>query len=312
MGGLSGRPDHVRHLEARRTRQLIATLDRRRRRARRTAGRDAGARGDGFVPRPRRSVAGLHARWRHLRGSPRTSCGPLSRNRRSTTGSRRTPCKTVRARRSSNGRLVDCAESGSPGDVLRTRHGGRVVVRHDLGSPVPAGGGRGCRRPADLRHRHGDLRLDDGVEPRRIRRRPRACTSSSPRSRARARTADRARFPGTLLNQYAMSEYDGVLRVATTVSERRGWVKLREVTEGVVTTLREQDGALRQLGQVGGLGQAGQRVDPSRAVHRGPRIRRDLPPDRSALRARPARCCRPEGPRRAEDPRLLGLPASDR
>ena len=61
--------------------------------------------------------------------------------------------------------------------------------------------------------------------------------------------------PGTLLNQYAMSEYDGVLRVASTVSERRGWVNSRQVTEGVVTTLQEQGGALRQLGQVGGLGQ---------------------------------------------------------
>jgi uncharacterized secreted protein with C-terminal beta-propeller domain len=60
--------------------------------------------------------------------------------------------------------------------------------------------------------------------------------------------------PGTLLSQYAMSEYDGVLRVASTVSERRGWVNSRQTTEGVVTTLQEQDGALRQLGQVGGLG----------------------------------------------------------
>ena len=60
--------------------------------------------------------------------------------------------------------------------------------------------------------------------------------------------------PGTLLNQYAMSEYDGVLRVASTVSERRGWTSPRQEIEGVVTTLHEQDGALRQLGQVGGLG----------------------------------------------------------
>ncbi len=60
--------------------------------------------------------------------------------------------------------------------------------------------------------------------------------------------------PGTLLNQYAMSEYDGVLRVASTVSERRGWVNSRQVTQGLVTTLQEQGGALRQLGQVGGLG----------------------------------------------------------
>jgi uncharacterized secreted protein with C-terminal beta-propeller domain len=60
--------------------------------------------------------------------------------------------------------------------------------------------------------------------------------------------------PGTLLNQYAMSEYKGVLRVASTVSERRGWVNSQQTTEGLVTTLQEQDGALRQLGQVGGLG----------------------------------------------------------
>ena len=60
--------------------------------------------------------------------------------------------------------------------------------------------------------------------------------------------------PGTLLNQYAMSEYNGVLRVASTVSERRGWVNSRQTTEGLVTTLHEQGGALRQLGQVGGLG----------------------------------------------------------
>jgi uncharacterized secreted protein with C-terminal beta-propeller domain len=60
--------------------------------------------------------------------------------------------------------------------------------------------------------------------------------------------------PGMLLNQYALSEYGGVLRVASTVSQRRGWVNTREVTEGLVTTLREQDGALHRLGQIGGLG----------------------------------------------------------
>jgi uncharacterized secreted protein with C-terminal beta-propeller domain len=60
--------------------------------------------------------------------------------------------------------------------------------------------------------------------------------------------------PGTLLNQYAMSEYNGVLRVASTVSERRGWTNSRQLVEGVVTTLHEKGGELRQLGQVGGLG----------------------------------------------------------
>ena len=61
-------------------------------------------------------------------------------------------------------------------------------------------------------------------------------------------------IPGTLLNQYAMSEYNGVLRVASTVSERRGWTNSRQTVEGLVTTLHEQGGELRQLGQVGGLG----------------------------------------------------------
>ena len=61
---------------------------------------------------------------------------------------------------------------------------------------------------------------------------------------------------GTLLNQYAMSEYRGVLRVASTLSERRGWTNPQQVNEGAVTTLGEQDGQLRQLGQVDGLGRA--------------------------------------------------------
>jgi uncharacterized secreted protein with C-terminal beta-propeller domain len=60
--------------------------------------------------------------------------------------------------------------------------------------------------------------------------------------------------PGALLNQYAMSEHKGVLRVASTVSERRGWTNSRQIVEGLVTTLHEQGGELRQLGQVGGLG----------------------------------------------------------
>ena len=36
---------------------------------------------------------------------------------------------------------------------------------------------------------------------------------------------------GSLLNQYAMLEYNGVLRVASTISERRGWDNSRQLTE---------------------------------------------------------------------------------
>ena len=91
--------------------------------------------------------------------------------------------------------------------------------------------------------------------------------------------------PGTLLNQYAMSEYDGVLRVASTVSERRGWVNSRQVTEGVVTTLQEQGGDASATGSGRWARPAGQRIDPSSALHRGPRLHRDVPPDRSAVRS---------------------------
>ncbi len=59
---------------------------------------------------------------------------------------------------------------------------------------------------------------------------------------------------GTLLNQYAMSEYNGVLRVASTISEERGWSNRRLVNEGMVTTFGERDRVLQQLGQVDGLG----------------------------------------------------------
>ena len=118
--------------------------------------------------------------------------------------------------------------------------------------------------------------------------------------------------PGTLLNQYAMSEYDGVLRVASTVSERRGWVNARQVTEGMVTTLREQDGALRQLGQVDGLGREDN--ESIRAVRfiedRGYVVTFRQTDPLYVLDL--AQCCSAEDTGRAEDPRLLGLPASGR
>ena len=60
--------------------------------------------------------------------------------------------------------------------------------------------------------------------------------------------------PGSLLNQYAMSEFGGVLRVASTVSGLRGWVNSQMINEAVVTMLREEGAALKQIGQVGGLG----------------------------------------------------------
>ena len=57
---------------------------------------------------------------------------------------------------------------------------------------------------------------------------------------------------GTLLNQFSLSEQDGVLRAATTVGAG-------PEGESRVTTLAERDGVLARLGQVGGLGK-GERI----------------------------------------------------
>jgi hypothetical protein len=57
--------------------------------------------------------------------------------------------------------------------------------------------------------------------------------------------------PGTLLNQFSLSEDKGVLRAASTVG-------FGEEAESKVTTLGRDDGRLVQLGQVGGLGRGEQ------------------------------------------------------
>ena len=306
----TGRLDDVRHLESQRS-GAHRHLDHRRHRARRTARRDAGTRGDRCVAGHRRAGAGLHARGSHLRevrGRAADRCrehdgrrlDPLVRPR-TTAAARRSAAVTswnapiwLGRRSSRDSTRSRCRRSTWP---RRCSPAGRWEW-----SPADSRSTRPAPRPTSRRR--------NGLAT--VRRQQRACTSSSPRTSGASTYQGSGDVPGTLLNQYAMSEYDGVLRVASTVSERRGWVNTREVTEGMVTTLHEQDGTLRQLGQVGGLGRQGQRVDPSRAVHRGARVRRHVPSDRSAVRARPSQCCCPEGPGRAEDPRLLGLPASDR
>ncbi len=61
---------------------------------------------------------------------------------------------------------------------------------------------------------------------------------------------------GQLLNQYSMSENNGVLRIASTVRSNSTFVARRNKTGGAVTTLRESNGELEQLGLVGGLGES--------------------------------------------------------
>ncbi|ANZ38712.1 hypothetical protein BBK82_24240 [Lentzea guizhouensis] len=80
---------------------------------------------------------------------------------------------------------------------------------------------------------------------------------------------------GTLLNQYSLSEHEGVLRVATTTGTmtpccwRRGDVAQEQLplTESAVTTLRRDGNRLAQVGRVDGLGK-GERIYSVRFIGR--------------------------------------------
>ncbi|WP_158564226.1 beta-propeller domain-containing protein [Jiangella anatolica] len=60
---------------------------------------------------------------------------------------------------------------------------------------------------------------------------------------------------GRIIGRYAMSEHEGVLRVATTLDS---WTGTTDTSESRLYTLEEGDGELVQLGQVGGLGKGEQ------------------------------------------------------
>jgi uncharacterized secreted protein with C-terminal beta-propeller domain len=70
------------------------------------------------------------------------------------------------------------------------------------------------------------------------------------------------KVPGWLLNQYSLSEHDGVLRVATTNSAP--WDQT-EKSSSSVYSLRRSDGSLNRIGFVGGLGK-GERIYAVRFV----------------------------------------------
>ena len=70
-------------------------------------------------------------------------------------------------------------------------------------------------------------------------------------------------IPGWLLNQYSLSEYNGVLRAATTSVPP--WAGTPTKTASAVYTLTRSGGELRELGEVGGLG-SGERIYAVRFV----------------------------------------------
>lgn len=63
--------------------------------------------------------------------------------------------------------------------------------------------------------------------------------------------------PGYLLNQFAMSEHNGDLQVASTTSPN-WWGRGRTTQESIVSVLRPDDGELAVIGQVDGLGEGEQ------------------------------------------------------
>jgi uncharacterized secreted protein with C-terminal beta-propeller domain len=79
----------------------------------------------------------------------------------------------------------------------------------------------------------------------------------------RTRYRGSGQVSGYLLNQWSLSEYNGVLRVVSTSAP--AWFDSSDSRESSLTTLRPGDGALTQIGQVGNLGK-GERVYAVRYV----------------------------------------------
>ena len=80
---------------------------------------------------------------------------------------------------------------------------------------------------------------------------------------ARTRYRGSGQVAGYLLNQWSLSEYNGVLRVVSTSAP--AWFDSSASSESSLTTLRPGEGALTQIGQVGNLGK-GERVYAVRYV----------------------------------------------
>ncbi len=96
---------------------------------------------------------------------------------------------------------------------------------------------------------------DDGRTTDRVRRQQEVTTELHAFDISDPRTADylgSGAVPGTLLSQWAMSEHDGHLRVASTVGSP--WDDGPRPSESVVTVLQVGDDELAEIGQVTGLG----------------------------------------------------------
>ena len=156
-------------------------------------------------------------------------------------------------------------------------------------------------------------RWADRPDPARRRRRRTASTTeihkfdiSSP---AKTQYRGSGTVSGYLLSQWSLSEYHGVLRVVST--DAPGLVGRRRRRVGVVPDDAAPERRRARPGRPGRRARQG-RARLRRALRRRHRLRRHLPPGRPAATRSTSRDPAAARARRAEDPRLLRLPAPDR
>ena len=238
----------------------------------------------------------------------------------------RAPSRTGCPRGSRTGSASDCRlRRGLPPASTWSGAGTIAVVGFDVGTPddrVDGGRDRGRRRstprPSGSTSRPPSTRtsliagwgpgsIGGPALPDRPHRHPRVRPRRRRHPLRRGGSVD-----GVLKDRWSLDEHDGHLRLASDRSpcatddgaDRRG-------TTAIVRARRARRPAGRGPGALDGLGT--RRADPVGALVRRPGGRGHLPPDGPALhRSTSSDPDHPRLLRRAEDPRLLRLPAPDR
>ena len=245
--------------------------------------------------------------------------GRRARRPASRAGCRPTSSRTARTGATHTRSLVQCRAVQRSADVLGTRSCDRAHDRPRQGPRPRRLRQRPVGRPDRLRLARAASTSRPSAGPTgRCRRSPTSSRKASGRrstrstSRARRRTMYRAsgEVPGFLLNQWSLSEFRGVLRVASTESPPWFDPVARAESESFVTTLDERDGKLV-------VARARRWARARRAHLRGSvrgrhRLRRHVQAGRSALHARSRQPGSPGRARRAEGRGLLRLPPPDR
>ncbi|MFC7244776.1 beta-propeller domain-containing protein [Catellatospora aurea] len=154
------------------------------------------------------------------------------------------------------GGRIDCGQVSTPAEFSGTSL--VTVLSFDL-NRATLGDGLPAAVLADARTVYGTgphlyLAHDDGWRGEKAKNRTELYLFDV--SGPRPSFAASGSVPGWLLNQYSLSEHDGVLRVATTTGQP--WNR-EQRSESTVYTLRRDGGQLRSLGKLGGLGK-GERI----------------------------------------------------